>query len=131
MEENERYARYTRPGGEGPELGLLVEAMVEDAKGYFDTQRDLATLSASEKGGRLVAIMLLVLVVSVLLGGVLVMTSVALALWLGSVFDSIILGFLAMGGIHLLLAGIFVLLWKSVLREKIIVSIINSVHGKD
>jgi hypothetical protein len=131
MEENERYARYTRPGGDGPELGLLVEALVEDAKGYFEAQRDLATLNASEKGGKLVAIMLLVLVVSVLLGGVLVMLSVALALWLATQLGSIALGFLAVGGIHLVLAALFYLLWKGVLREKIIVSVINAAHGND
>lgn len=131
MEENERYARYTRPGGDGPELGLLVEALVEDAKGYFEAQRDLATLNASEKGGKLVAMMLLVLVVAVLLGGVLVMLSVALALWLATQLDSIALGFLAVGGIHLVLAGLFYLLWKGVLREKIIVSVINAAHGND
>lgn len=131
MEENERYARYTRPGGEGPELGLLVEALVEDAKGYFEAQRDLATLNASEKGGKLVAMMLLMLVVAVLLGGVLVMLSVALALWLATQLDSIALGFLAVGGIHLVLAGIFYLLWKGVLREKIIVTVINAAHGND
>lgn len=131
MEENQRYARYTRPGGDGPELGLLVEALVEDAKGYFEAQRDLATLNASEKGGRLVALMLLVLVVALLLSGVLVMLSVALALWLGTYLGSITLGFLAVGGVHLVLAGLFFLLWKGVLREKIIVSIINATHGND
>jgi hypothetical protein len=131
MEDSERYARYTRPGGEGPELSLLLQAMVEDAKAYFDTQRDLVTLNASEKGGRMIAVMLLVLVVSVLLGGVLVMLSVALAIWLGGLLGNLAHGFLAVGGIHLLLAGLFVVLWKSVLREKLIISFINAVHGKD
>lgn len=129
MEDNERYARYTRPDGEGPELGLLIEALVEDAKGYFEAQRDLIGFNSAEKGGRIVAIMLLVLVVAVLLGGVLVMLSVAMALWLSEVIGSLPLGFLAMGGVHLLLAGLFYLLWRTVLRERIILAIINAVHG--
>jgi hypothetical protein len=131
MEENERYARYTRPGGEGPELGLLIEALVDDAKSYFETQRDLAALNASEKGGRFVAVMLLMLVVAVLFGGVLVMASVALALWLGGLFGDLAFGFLAVGGVHLLFAGLFYLLWRSVLRERIILAIINAAHGKE
>lgn len=129
MEDNERYARYTRPDGDGPELGLLIEALVEDAKGYFEAQRDLIGFNSAEKGGRIVAILLLVLVVAVLLGGVLVMLSIAMALWLSDVIGSLPLGFLAMGGVHLLLAGIFYLLWRTVLRERIIVAIINAVHG--
>lgn len=130
MEDKERYARYTRPDGDGPELGLLIEALVEDAKGYFEAQRDLAGFNASEKGGRVVAILLLVLVVAVLLGGVLVMLSVAMALWLSEVIGSLPLGFLAMGGVHLALAGLFYLLWRAVLRDRIILAIINAVHGE-
>lgn len=129
MEDNERYARYTRPDGDGPELGLLIEALVEDAKGYFEAQRDLIGFNSAEKGGRIVAILLMVLVVAVLLGGVLVMGSIAMALWLSEVIGSLPLGFLAMGGVHLLLAGLFYLLWRTVLRERIILAIINAVHG--
>ena len=129
MEDNERYARYTRPDGDGPELGLLIEALVEDAKGYFEAQRDLIGFNSAEKGGRIVAILLMVLVVAVLLGGVLVMLSIAMALWLSEVIGSLPLGFLAMGGVHLLLAGLFYLLWRTVLRERIILAIINAVHG--
>jgi hypothetical protein len=130
MEDNERYARYTRPDGDGPELGLLLEALVEDAKGYFEAQRDLIGFNSAEKGGRIVAILLLVLVVAVLLGGVLVMLSIAMALWLSEVIGSLPLGFLATGGVHLLLAGLFYLLWRAVLRERIILAIINAVHGE-
>lgn len=129
MEDNERYARYTRPDGDGPELGMLIEALVEDAKGYFEAQRDLIGFNSAEKGGRIVAILLMVLVVAVLLGGVLVMLSIAMALWLSEVIGSLPLGFLAMGGVHLLLAGLFYLLWRTVLRERIILAIINAVHG--
>jgi hypothetical protein len=130
MEEQERYARYTREGGEGPELGLLVEALVEDAKAWFEAQRDLTTLSASEKGGRVVSILLMVLVVAVLLGGVLVLLSVAMAIWLGGLLGGLALGFLVTGGIHLLLAGLFYLVWKAVLRDRIVLAIINAAHGK-
>lgn len=131
MEENQRYARYTRADGEGPELGLLVEALIEDAKGYFEAQRDLAGLQASKKAGRAVAVIVLALVVAVLLGGVLVMLSVALALWLGELIGDLALGFVATGGIHLLLTGLFWLLWKTSLRDTITLAIINAAHGTD
>jgi hypothetical protein len=131
MEENDRYARYTRMDGDGPELGLLVESLIEDAKGYFEAQRDLAGLQASEKAGRAVAVLVLALVVAVLLGGVLVMLSVALALWLGALLGDLALGFVATGGIHLLLTGLFWLLWRTALREKITLAIINAAHGTD
>ncbi len=131
MEDNERYARYTATEGNGPELGLLVDALLEDAKGYFEAQRDLVGLQASEKAGRAVAMVVLSLVVAVLLGGVLVMLSVALALWLGDLLGDLALGFLATGGIHLLLTGLFYLLWRTALREKIILAIIHAAYGKD
>jgi hypothetical protein len=130
-EDKERYARYTRADGEAPELGLLIEALIDDLKGYLEAQQRLVTLQASEKAGRLVAILLLALVVTVLVGGVLVMLSVALALWLGEVFGDIALGFLATGGIHLLLTLLFYLLWKSALRERIILAVVNAVHETD
>ncbi len=130
MEDNERYARYTRPDGDGPELGLLIEALVDDAKGYFEAQRELIGFNSAEKGGRIAAVVLLVLVVAVLLGGVLVMFSIALALWLSEVMGSLPLGFLAMGGVHLLLAVVFYVLWRAVLRERITLAIINAVHGE-
>jgi hypothetical protein len=57
------------------------------------------------------------------------MLSIAMALWLSEIIGSLPLGFLAMGGVHLVLAGIFYLLWRSVLRERIILAIINAVHG--
>jgi len=131
MEESERYARYTRPDGNGPELGLLIDALLEDAKGYFEAQRDLVGLQASEKAGRAVAMLVLALVVAVLLGGVLVMFSVALALWLGQLLGGIALGFLVTGGVHLLLTGLFYLLWRTALRERVILAIIHAAYGKD
>lgn len=130
MEDHERYSRYTRPGSKDPEPGLLIEALVEDAKGYFEAQRDLIGFNSAEKGGRILAIILLALVVAVLVGGVLVMLSVAMALWLSDMIGSLPLGFLAMGGVHLLLAGLFYLLWRTVLRERIILAIINAVHAE-
>lgn len=131
MEDNERYARYTPPGGDAPELGLLIEGLVDDARGYFETQRELMTLSASEKGGRLVAYLMLVIVAVVLLAGVLVMLSLSMGLWLGDILGSLPLGFLAMAGVHAVLVALFYLLWRTVLRDKIILTIINAAHGKD
>ncbi|MBX2978932.1 MAG: hypothetical protein KF905_06525 [Flavobacteriales bacterium] len=131
MQEQGTYARYTREGSNEPELGLLMEAMADDAKGYMDAQRDLVVLAASEKAGRLVAIATMALGVGILLGGVLVMLSVALALWLGALLSSLVLGFLATAGLHLVLAIAFYFLWKHQLREKIILALINAAHDDD
>lgn len=127
---DERYERYIKEGEKDPDIGVFVDALVEDGKGWLDAQHDLVVLEASEKIGRASGTLAILLVSALLGAGILVMASIALAIWLGRVFNDLALGFLAVAGIYLLIIAIFLLAQKA-LRDRITLAIINAIHEKD
>lgn len=126
---DERYARYANAASGEPELGSLVKAVVADAKSYFEAQKELTTLELGEKLGRAAAVALLALVLALVASAAVLMGSVALALWLGSVIGSVALGFLAVAGLDVLVGAVFFWLWRGVLKDKITLAVIRSMHG--
>jgi hypothetical protein len=128
--QNERYARYMDPETGRPELGSLLSAVMADAKAYFEAQKELTTLEVSEKIGRAAAYAFLVLVLVLVISAAFLMGSVALSLWLGTALGSTTLGFLAVAGIYLVLGLLFYWLWNRVLKERIILAIIRSMHDQ-
>jgi uncharacterized membrane protein YobD (UPF0266 family) len=128
--QNERYARYVDPETGRPALGSLLNAAMADAKAYFEAQKELTKLEVSEKIGRAAAYAFMGLVVVLLISTVFLMGSVALSLWLGTLLGSVTLGFLAVAGIYLVLGLLFYWLWNRVLKEKIILAIIRSMHDQ-
>ncbi|MBX2973134.1 MAG: hypothetical protein KF797_08525 [Flavobacteriales bacterium] len=130
-DQDERYARFIRPGEDNPDLGVFMDAVVEDGKGWLEAQKQYATLAGSEKLGRLSGTLLVAVVSALFVGAVLFMGSIALAIWLGRVIGDMALGFLAVAGIFLLLTIIFYLIWRHILRDRITLSIINAAYEKD
>ncbi len=127
--QDERYARYTDPGTGKPDLGLFVEAVAADAKAYFEAQKELTTLAIGEKLGRFVAVLLAAVVLILVLSAAFLMGSVALSLWLGGMLGSVMLGFLSVAGIYVVLGGLFYLLWRTMLRDKVTLAVIQAIHG--
>lgn len=130
-EQDERYARFIRPGEDNPDLGMFMDAVVEDGKGWVDAQKAYGILLGSEKLGRLSGTLLVAVVSALFIAAVLVMSSVALAIWLGRVMGDLALGFLVVAGIYLLLTIVFYLIWRHMLRDRITLSIINAAYEKD
>ncbi|MCB0763274.1 MAG: phage holin family protein [Flavobacteriales bacterium] len=130
-QDSERYARFIRPDEDNPDLGLFMDAVVDDAKGWTEAQKNYLTLVASERAGKLSGTLLVAVVSALFVAMVLVMCSLALALWLGEVFNSTPLGFLAVGGIYVVLTIIFYQIWRHILRDRITLSIINAAYEKD
>jgi hypothetical protein len=126
-----RYERFTRPGEEDPDLGLFMDAVVDDGKGWLEAQKSYGILVGSEKLGRLSGTLLVAVVSSLFIGAVLVMSSIALAIWLGRLLGDMALGFLSVAGIFLLLTVAFYLIWRNVLRDRITLSIINAAYEKE
>jgi hypothetical protein len=126
-----RYERFTRPGEENPDLGLFMDAVVDDGKGWLEAQKAYGILLGSEKLGKLSGTLLVAVVSSLFIAAVLVMSSVALAIWLGRMMGDMALGFLSVAGIFLLLTIVFYLIWRHMLRDRITLSIINAAYEKD
>lgn len=130
-EQNERYQRFIRADEDNPDLGLFMDAVVEDGKGWIDAQKAYGILLGSEKLGKLSGTLLVAVVSAMFIGAVLLMSSVALAIWLGQLLHNMALGFLAVAGIYLLLTVVFYLIWRHMLRDRITLSIINAAYEKD
>lgn len=130
-EQDERYARFIRTGEDNPDLGMFMDAVVEDGKGWMEAQKAYGILVGSEKLGRLSGTLLVAVVSALFIAAVLVMSSVALAIWLGRLMGDLALGFLTVAGIYLLLTVVFYLIWRHMLRDRITLSIINAAYEKD
>ena len=128
---NEDYVRYTREGEDGPDVGLYLKAVTDDAKSWFEAQKNVTKLEASERIGKLSGMLLASLILGLIVATVLVLWFVALALWLGQLLQNSALGFLAAGGLFLLLGGVFYLVWRTVLRDKVTLAVINAMHAPD
>jgi hypothetical protein len=122
--------QHPPPETEVPDLGELFQAAASDAKGYFEARKALITLDLSERGGRVAAkavwYIAAILLVSLGIG----LLSMALGLYLSRVLHDNVLGFLAAGGVLFAATGLFYLLWRWVLRDRIILAVINAAHAR-
>ncbi len=126
-----RYARFIRQEEDNPDLGLFMDAVVEDGKGWLDAQKQYAVLTGSEKLGRLSGTLLVAVVSALFIAAVLAMCSIALAIWLGRVIGDLALGFLAVSGLYLVFTIVFYLIWRHMLRDRITLAIVNAAYEKD
>ncbi len=117
-------------GQDAPSLGEVIEAATADAEAYLSTQQALIKLDLSERGGRFAAKIVWYIAAMLLVGLAIGLLAVALGLHLGRLFQDSVLGFLAAGGAFLLFAVLFYLLWRWVLRDRIILAIINAAHAQ-
>lgn len=114
-----------------PDLGRFMEAVAEDARGYFEARREAAVLALSEAAGKATGLVLLALVSIALLAAVLFMFSLALGFWLGQLWGNTALGFLTAGGAFLVICALFYVLWRTVLRDRITLAIINATQSDE
>jgi hypothetical protein len=108
----------------------LMDSMVDEAKAYWEAQKDYHALVASERAAKLSAGLLSSVVLCVVLASVLAFASLAAAIWIGRWMGDMALGFLLMGGVYLLIGLIFLWLWRSGYRDRFILRTVNSLyHG--
>ena len=122
------FERYIRPGQDAPDIGVYIQAVSDDAKAWIEAQKAVTKLEVSEHIGKLAAMVMLGAVVAIVGVTVLMLWFVALALWLGRSLNDNALGFLLAGGIFLVAGAAFFLIWRSVLRDKVTLAVINAMH---
>lgn len=130
-ETQQRYARFTHPEEDGPDIGLYMQAISDDAKAWFEAQKAVTKLEASEQIGKVSGVVMVGAVIGLFIAILLMLLLVALALWFGQLLANNALGFLSAGGVFLVLGGIFFLVWRSVLRDKVTLAVINAMHGEE
>ncbi|MBL7980810.1 MAG: hypothetical protein JNL52_03275 [Flavobacteriales bacterium] len=122
--------QHPPPENEAPDLGEFLGSVAADAQGYFEARKALITLDLSERGGRIAARAVWIIVALLLVALGIGLLAAALGLYLGRVLHDNVLGFLAAGGVLFATTGLFYLLWRWVLRERIILAVINAAHAK-
>lgn len=120
-----------RPGEDGPDLGLYMQAVGNNANAWFEAQKALTKLEVSEQLGKLTSKAMLVAVVGLIVTTALMLWFVALALWFGQLLANNALGFLLAGTLFLVLGVLFFLVWRTSLRDKVTLAVINAIHGED
>lgn len=125
-------SRSTYAGSETSEpveLGEFLDSAVKEGKAYFAAQKEYLTLEFYQKMGQAAGSMLGGLLAAVLILMFLMFASLALAFWLGTLFASTALGFLAVGGLYLLAFLIVHFIARDGIRGSFMLSVINSFYN--
>lgn len=123
--------RSTNSDEDQPDPVDFVREMAESAADYARAERDHFKLIASKRVGEFSGRVVLIIVMILMVSGTVLMLSVAWGLWLGQRIGDPALGFVLAGVTYLVLMLLFYLLWRTVLRDKITLAMINATHGED
>lgn len=113
-----------------PDPAAFVHGLVNALSDYASAERERLTLSASVRAGDGLARLLLAVVMLLAVSGVVLMLSVAWALLLARWLNDPVLGFALSAATYLVLGLLFYLLWRTVLRDRIILSVVNATHDR-
>ena len=98
----------------------MYQKLLEETKAYVQTRYDLLRIEFVEKASKIVAFFLLAFVIIGFLLGAFVYLSLALVIWLSTIFESIIVASLFVGGALALFGGLTYSLRKSLFVNPII-----------
>jgi hypothetical protein len=114
-----------------PDFSDVLNEVSADAKNFWFAQRDYTLIVASEKAAKAGRSMAGGMIILALVSLVVLMMSMAAAYVVADRVGSVALGFLIVGCGYIVLMGLFVLLWKTVLGDKVQLNIINAFYDKD
>jgi len=110
-----------------PVINELKQLITE----YFDARLKLIKLETFEKIAKVTAVLFSSLVVALLAFFLLFFLSMSAGFYLGKIFDSLALGFLAVTGLYLILFVFVLLMKKDLLEEFLIERIIGELTRKE
>jgi len=114
-----------------PDATEFLRDMAHAGLSYTRAERDHMMILVGERGGRIASGAVLLLVVILLMAGLVLMVSVAWGIWLGQRLQDPVIGFLLAGATYLALMGLFYLFWRTVLRDRITLLLLNAIHGHE
>lgn len=119
--------------GERPDadLGVLLDDVVADAKGWLEARKEVMILEAGERVGRVSGAMVSNLILAALLGTALLMASLALGFWSGKLLGDMGYGFLLVAAFYLLVALLFSLFGSKQIRAIITLHMINATRDEE
>ena len=124
----------TEPDADGaaktPDPAAFVHGLVNAVSDYATAEKERLTLSPAVRAADALARLLLVVVVLLAVSGLVLMLSVAWALLLAGWLNDPALGFALSAATYVVLGLVFYLLWRTVLRDRIILSVVNATHDR-
>ncbi len=102
------------------ELHQAIAELADSLKKYLEIRLDLFKLDVIEKSSRVISLLISVALILLVFSLFFLFASWALALWLGTLLGSQILGFLSVAGFFLLLTIVFYLLRKRLFLSSVI-----------
>ncbi|MDF2455264.1 MAG: hypothetical protein K0R51_1257 [Cytophagaceae bacterium] len=105
-----------------------IEELSDKLKSYIDTRYDLIVLNTSDKVSIIGSQFIAYLIIGILSLLFIVLFSIALSLYISSVYGSSFIGFFAVGGIYLVLTILLIVFKKQVtnpFRNMIIRAVLN------
>ncbi len=111
------------------DIGTWLEDLATEAKAYAESQKDYYLLVASERAARIGGGLLFRLLMVLFAAMVVLLLTIAGAIGIGRLLGSAAYGFLVMAGVYLAAAILLWLWWRNGLRERFIVTVVNTVHG--
>lgn len=101
--------------------------MLKKLENYISSRILLLKIEGTEKLSETLAVLFKKIMLLMFLGSFVLFLSLALALWLGKVFGSIVIGFLILAGIHLFILLVLYILRKPLLERTIKNEIVRTV----
>lgn len=108
-----------------------IEELSDQLKSYLDTRYDLIVLNTSDKVSIVGSQFLAYLIIGILSLLFIVLFSIALSLYISSLYGNSFAGFFAVGGIYLVLTILLIVFKKQVttpFRNMIIRAVLNETH---
>lgn len=101
--------------------------MLKKLENYISSRILLLKIEGTEKLSETLAVIFKQIILLMFLGSFVIFLSLALALWLGYIFDSLIIGFLLLAGIHLFILLVMYIFRKPLLEKGIKDQIVRTV----
>lgn len=112
------------------DIGTWLDDLTREAREYAEHTREYYLLIAAERAAAVTAGAVQGVVTVVMLCMVLLLVTIAGALWVGDLLGHRELGFLSMAGLYLFAWIVFRLVWAKSGRERFMVSLVNAIHGR-
>jgi hypothetical protein len=108
-----------------------IEELSDKFKSYLDTRYDLIVLNTSDKVSTIGSQFIAYLIIGILSLLFVLLFSIALSLYISSIYGSSFIGFFAVGGLYLVLAAVSFVFKKQLsnpFRNSIIRAVLNETH---
>ena len=109
------------------DTSIAIEQLFEKAKNYSQTSFEILKYETIDKSTEILSDLVVKIVISLIAATALILSNIALALYLGKILGENFLGFFAVSGFYLVLFIIVYIIKDSFIKVKVRESLINEI----